>query len=89
MSTLRERFEDLYDWAIVPVDAECHLEPCEFDMLMRWQWMSWWTTNRCSIGKLIQYDVHPSEMAVVNCMALLPLPILGSLGSMAVWTQEL
>ena len=37
MSTLRERFEDLYDWAIVPVDAECYLEPCEFDMLMRWQ----------------------------------------------------
>ena len=37
MNTLRERFEDLYDWAIVPVDAECYLEPREFDMLMRWQ----------------------------------------------------
>lgn len=37
MSTLRERFEELYDWAIVPLDAECHLEPREFDMLMRWQ----------------------------------------------------
>lgn len=37
MNTLRERFEELYDWAIVPVDAECYLEPCEFDMLMRWQ----------------------------------------------------
>lgn len=37
MSTLRERIEELYDWAIVPVDAECYLEPCEFDMLMRWQ----------------------------------------------------
>ena len=37
MSTLRERFNELYDWAIVPDDAECYLEPWEFDMLMRWQ----------------------------------------------------
>lgn len=37
MSTLRERLNESYDWAIVPDDAECYLEPWEFEMLMRWQ----------------------------------------------------